>query len=442
MAIILVSSVGYTYARMLLVERHITSREHPLWEEIDSLAFKSKNLYNLANYHCRQQFFAAGCPLSLTDLYHKVKGTEAYNALPTKVSKQIIRKLTQNWTAYFAALKEYRQDRSKFQAEPRIPKYKHKTRGRNILIYPETAYFKKSLKKGIIKLSRCNVTVPTKLRKISEVRIVPRINCYVIEVVYEQPEGNCPELNPNLVAGIDLGVNNLAAITSNKRRFQPLVVNGKPLKSINQGYNKRRSHLQSILSRKTQGKQKFSRQLDKLTFRRNCQVDNYLHHTSRLIVDKLVEEGIGTLVIGKNDGWKQESNLGKKSNQDFVNIPHAKLIEKLTYKAQLVGIQVIVTEESYTSKASALDLDKMPVYGEVDATEYKFSGRRLAKKRGLYKSKNRYLVSSDCNGSLNIIRKVIPNSFEEGIEVSAVIPVRLNPLRKLKAAPVLLSIYT
>ncbi len=112
---------------MLLVERHIISREHLLWEEIDSLAFKSKNLYNLANYHCRQQFFAAGRPLSLTDLYHKVKGTEAYNALPTKVSKQIIRKLTQNWTAYFAALKEYRQDRSKFQAEPRIPKYKHKT---------------------------------------------------------------------------------------------------------------------------------------------------------------------------------------------------------------------------------------------------------------------------------------------------------------------------
>ncbi len=318
--------MGYTYARMLLVERHIISREHSLWEEIDSLAFKSKNLYNLANYHCRQQFFAAGCPLSLTNLYHKVKETEAYNALPTKVSKQIIRKLTQNWAAYFAALKEYRQDRSKFQAEPRIPKYKHKTK--------------------------------------------------------------------------------------------------------------------SILSRKTQGKQKFSRQLDKLTLRRNCQVDNYLHHTSRLIVDKLVEEGIGTLVIGKNDGWKQESNLGKKSNQEFVNIPHAKLIEKLTYKAQLVGIQVIVTEESYTSKASALDLDKMPVYGEVNATEYKFSGRRLAKKRGLYKSKNPYLVSSDCNGSLNIIRKVIPNSFEEGIEVSAVIPVRLNPLRKIKATPILLSIYT
>lgn len=212
------------------------------------------------------------------------------------------------------------------------------------------------------------------------------------------------------------------------------VVNGKPLKAVNQGYNKPRSQLQSILDKKTKGKQKFSCQLDRLTFKRNCQVDNYLHHTSRLIIDRLLSEQIGTLVIGKNDDWKQEANMGRVSNQQFVNIPHAKLVEMLTYKAQLVGIKVVVTEESYTSIASFLDSDVIPVYGSTNATEHKFSGRRLSKKRGLYKSKSGCLVSSDCNGSTNIIRKVIPNAFAEGVEVSAVIPVRLNPLRKSKVA--------
>jgi len=385
---------------MLLVERHIIDRSHKFWQEIDDLAFRSKNLYNLANYHVRQHFFMTGFSLTLTELYHIVKATDAYLALPTKVSKQIIRKITQNWSSYFGAIKEFRFDPSKFTASPKIPKYKHKTKGRNILIYPETAYFKRALKQGIVKLSMCGVEVPTKLREIEEVRIVPATNCYVIEVVYEQTETTVTGLNPNWVAGVDLGVNNLAAVTSNKKGFAPFVVNGKPIKSINQSYNKRRSTLQSILDKKTKGQQKFSRQLDKLTFRRNCQIENYLHHTSRLIIDRLVESGIGTLIIGKNDGWKQESNMGRIKNQEFVCIPHAKLIDKLSYKCQLVGIQVILTEESYTSIASALDLDLMPVYGEADATEYKFSGRRFTNKRGLYKSKNGYLVSSDCNGAI------------------------------------------
>ncbi len=431
---------------MLLVERHLISREHTFWKEIDNLAFRSKNLYNLANYHCRQQFFQTGRSISLTDLYHKVKATVAYHALPTKVSKQIIRKLTQNWTGYFEAVKAYGIEPSKFLAAPRIPRYKHKTRGRNILIYPETAYCKRTLRNiGQIKLSMCNIQFPTSVTvdNIFEVRIVPSVNCYVIEVVYALCDRHKPKLNRDLVAGIDLGVNNLAAVTANKKGFQPFVINGLPLKSINQGYNKRRSQLQSILERKSQGKKKSSRQLDRLTFRRNCQVENYLHHTSRLIVDRLVAVGVGTLVIGKNDCWKQSANMGRKSNQEFVQIPHAKLIEKLTYKAQLVGIQVIVTEESYTSKASALDLDELPIYDPSNQIKPSFSGRRLTKKRGLYKSLNGSIVSSDCNGSLNIIRKVIPNAFSaEGIEVSAVIPVRLNPLRKVKAALVLDSIYT
>jgi putative transposase len=128
--------------------------------------------------------------------------------------------------------------------------------------------------------------------------------------------------------------------------------------------------------------------------------------------------------------------MGRVNNQEFVCIPHARLVEKLAYKAQLVGINVILTEESYTSKASFLDQDLLPVYDPTTTEKHKFSGRRLIRKRGLYKSQSGSLISSDCNGSANIIRKVIPNAFAEGVEVSAVIPVRLNPLRKDKVRQV------
>ena len=140
-----------------------------------------------------------------------------------------------------------------------------------------------------------------------------------------------------------------------------------------------------------------------------------MHTASKRIIDLLVKEGIKTLVIGKNDGWKQESNMGKRNNQNFVQIPHAKLISMLTYKAELVGIKVKVTEESYTSKASLLDLDKMPVYDPERKEKPKFSGKRI--KRGLYQASDGTLINADINGAGNTIRKVAPKAFDaEGVE--------------------------
>lgn len=140
------------------------------------------------------------------------------------------------------------------------------------------------------------------------------------------------------------------------------------------------------------------------------------------IIKMLVQHGIGTLVIGKNDGWKQDINIGKQNNQNFVSIPHARFIQQLEYKAALAGIAVVITEESYTSKASFLDGDEIPVHGKTD-TKPKFSGRRV--KRGLYKSKNGTLINADINGSANILRKAFPKAFGEGIEGFVVNPVRI-----------------
>jgi putative transposase len=165
-----------------------------------------------------------------------------------------------------------------------------------------------------------------------------------------------PPSTPALHASVDLGVNNLATIASDKAGFMPRIVNGRPVKSINQFYNKRKAELQRKL-----GKTGTTTQMERLTAHRTRQIDHYLHTASRRIIDLLVVEGIGTLVIGKNPLWKQEANLGRRGNQNVVSIPHARFIAMLTYKAELVGIQVLVTEESCTSKASFFAGDPLPV---------------------------------------------------------------------------------
>lgn len=160
-----------------------------------------------------------------------------------------------------------------------------------------------------------------------------------------------------------------------------------------------------------------------MTCKRNNRIDNYLHKASRWIIDYLVSEEIGTLVIGKNDQWKQEINLGATTNQNFVSIPHARFIEQLKYKGLLVGITVLIDEESYTSASSFLDLDPIPVY--TGGVKHSFSGKRI--KRAWYKSKNGKLIHADINASLNITRKVVPAAFSLGIEGIAVCPSRITP---------------
>jgi len=225
-----------------------------------------------------------------------------------------------------------------------------------------------------------------------------------------KPESTVEPNPKEAIASIDLGLNNLVALTSNQPGFVPLLINGRPLKSINQFYNKRKAHLQSQLK----GSRKTSSRIRCLTRCRHQKVENYLHHTSRSIINLLIERKLGTLVIGKNLQWKNEINLGKQTNQNFVTIPHARLIEMLEYKAVLVGIRVIVQEESYTSQSSFLNLDPIPVYGSIGALDVTFSGQRI--KRGLYKTSEGQLINADVNGSYNILRKAIPNALCNGIE--------------------------
>jgi len=395
---------------MQLVEQHVIDRKDPRYRVIDQAAFASKNLYNAALYEMRQAFIHEGKYLDYHEMDKRMQSHEAYKELPAKVSQQILMLLDKNWIAFFESRKAYEEDPSKFTGRPRLPKYKHKTEGRNILVYTIQAISKKGLKKGLIQPSMLLISVKTKHKDIDQMRIVPRNGYYVIEVIYSK-EPVQASVDPSFCVGIDLGVTNLAAIASNREGFVPRLVNGRPVKAWNQWYNKRVKELKTLLPK--EDRERVTKQMERITNTRNRRIDHYLHTASKRIIDFLVKEGVGTVIIGKNPLWKQETGMGKRNNQNFVNIPHARFIDMLTYKAALVGIQVEVTEESYTSKASFLDLDPIPTYTPNDEEEHIFSGKRIGKRNRLYRTKDGRKICADVNGAYNILRKSRPDAFAE-----------------------------
>ena len=213
---------------MQLVERHKIKSSHRFWQQIDELCFLSKNLYNYANYQIRQSFIFNKVYLGYNQLYHLVKTSPDYKALPAKVSQQVLRLLDKNWKSFFAANKVYKRTPFRFKAAPKLPKYKHKVKGRNALIYTIQAISKTFLTRGLVKLSGTDICLSTKVANICSLRIVPSSGEYVIEIIYNQ-EVSIAKVDKNLVAAIDIGVNNLCALTSNKPGMLPVLINGRPL---------------------------------------------------------------------------------------------------------------------------------------------------------------------------------------------------------------------
>jgi len=399
---------------MPLAEQHVIRRDDPRWAQIDAACFLSKNLYNAANYLVRQAYFFEKRTIGYSELYSLMKRQADYCALPRKVSQWVLQQVVHDWTSYFAEYADWRVNPDKYAGEPQIPDYKDKTRGRNLLVYTQQAVSKVAFRQtGEIEPSQLDIRVKTQQQAFNQVRIVPHKTHYVVEVVYSVALPQDPAVDRDRVAAIDIGVENLATVTTNQPDMCPLLVNGRPLKALNQSYNKQRARLQAQLPKD----QHSSRKLDALTDNRNRRVMAYLHLASRRIIDMLVKQRIGTLVIGKNDGWKQKVRLGKQTNQTFVNIPHALFIKLLTYKAQLAGIEVLLTEESYTSKCSFLD-------NEPICKHERYAGKRV--KRGLFRASDGRLINADVNGSLNIMRKVLPNATSNGIAASVVTPVRVT----------------
>lgn len=398
---------------MQLVEQHIIKRKSPNYKEIDNMAFRSKNLYNATLYAVRQHFFKTEKYLNFYTLQPQFQKDNQpdYYALPTKVSQQTMKMVDQNFKSFFEALKSYKKNPAKFTGRPKIPKYLNKENGRFVLTFTNQAVSRKWLKEHkLIKLSGLDITIPTDIayENLNQVRIVQRLDSYVIEIIYTVNE--IPEKSDNTrYAAVDLGVNNLATVVSNVD--STYIINGKPLKSINHYYNKKKALYQSQQTYKGSN----FRKIRKLTHKRNNKVKDYLHKASKLLVNQLVSSQINTLIIGKTKGWKQDINIGKVNNQNFVQIPFNTFIQMIQYKCQFEGIRVILREESYTSKASFLDNDKIPSYKKDDMRVHVFSGKRI--KRGLYKTGTGKLINADVNGAFNILRKAVPNIHIDGIQV-------------------------
>ena len=269
---------------MQLVEQHVISQNDARYESIDAACFASKNLYNAANYRVRQSFIFHGKYLGYTEVFHLVKHTPEYRTLPAKVANDVLRLLDKNWRSFFQAMKAWKADPSQFLGRPALPKYKDKQKGRNVLIYDLQALSKRGLKQGLIQPSKLDIDVATRYQNVKQVRIIPRLGFYVVEVIYSRVETQA-DVDPSLIASVDIGVNNLAALTSNKVGFVPRLVNGRPVKSTNQSYNKRKAELQSQL-----GKMDTTKRMERLTLTRTRRIDHDLHMASKRMIDLLVYE--------------------------------------------------------------------------------------------------------------------------------------------------------
>jgi IS605 OrfB family transposase len=400
---------------MHLLEKYIIDKNHSLFKEAETLCFFSNNLFHYANYIIRKKIFKNGEYLNYNAIQKQCQGTTDYTALPVKVSQQVLLRLHESGQAFFATNKEYKQHPDKFKSAPRIPKYKNKTFGRNVITYTSQAVSKCALKKGLIHLSQTQIVLATDVKEVCQVRIVTGIYRYKIEIVYFKPV-SLERRVTGTIAGIDISLNNLGTLTENQPGCKPLIINGKPLKSINVYYHKNKASLQF----KGQPEIKISYRLRRLTHKRNCKIDNYLQRVSRSIINHRAANSIETLVIGKNDGGQTGRNLGKKTKQNMVSIPHAKFIGMLTYKAQLVGINVVLVTEEYTSKCCFLDNEPL-------CKQDSYQSRGI--KSGLFRDRNGTLINADVNGSLDIIRKAFPKAFVEGIQGVVVPPVRITPYK-------------
>lgn len=393
------------YMIVTRTEQRIIRKSHPMWKLIDLMCFNSKNLYNHANYIIRQEYIENKRYIPYKEMNFNLKTHQQYKDCMSQPANCTLRLLDKTWKSFFNGLKEYEKNPKNFLGRPQLPKYLKKD-GRFIWMVPNNScYYDKEngeLHFRIKKLHsfkwRCRC-----LGRLIQVRFVPRGCVYVMEIVYEIEVPDIAK-ESNRILGIDLGINNLIT-ASNNIGEEPFIINGKPLKSINQFYNKRKSHIQSNLSRRND--KIWSKELDIITQKRFNRVKNYMHNASSYVIRWCNENQIDTIIIGHNDKWKQRTRIGKINNQKFSYIPYDMLIGQLKYKCEDNGITFIETEESYTSGTSFLD-------GELPCKENYDKKRRI--KRGLFKS-GQGLINSDVNGSLQIIRKVFPDAFGYGIEV-------------------------
>lgn len=404
----------------LLVEKQIIRPSNPLYKELDKLCFLSKNLYNITLYTIRQHYFNTNEYLTdFTIIKDFTKENQVdFRALPAKVSRYTVQLVGQNMKSFFALLKK--KQAKQYDKPVRLPKYLDKTNGRQVVHYHKQALsFKKD---GFVKLSKSDIEFKTKVSKneIQYLKLVPCGNHIKVLIGYYKTKKPLKNTQKR-IASIDIGQNNLMTVTSNV--FHPVIYNGKPVKSINQFYNKIKAQEQSRL--KKQNNAYWSKKLGQLTLWRENQISNYFHKVTHHFVNYCIANDIDTVIIGRNQQWKDNINLGTRVNQNFVSIPFGRLYDLLKYKLELKGINYIETEESHTSKCSFIDKEEITHHDS-------YVGRRI--KRGLFRSKEGYKYNADINGSLNILRKYMAKNGTYTDDLHEELVAHMTNPRKLKVA--------
>ena len=393
------------------VEKHIIKENNEYFDMLIEFCHKSKNLYNHANYIIRQEFISNNRWIrykELNDILKNDKEFPDYGNMPlAQSSQQTLKLLDKNWKSFFKSIKDWKKNPDKYLGRPRIPKYLKKNDNYILMLTNQNCklksdnilYFPKVFNGLTIKPIFIN---RSDYHSFQQVRIIPHKHRIVIELVYNI-EINTKEItNYDKCISIDIGINNLVTVANNIS-LPAFIINGKPVKSINQFYNKQIAHYKSICDRVNNIK--YSNRMYRITDKRDSKITDYLHKASRYIINWCLSNNIDTIIIGQNKGWKQEVNLKSQTNQNFTQIPFAKFIQMIQYKAEEKGIAVILTEESYTSGTSFIDNEE-PIK--------KFYNKSRRKHRGMFKSNKGILINADLNGAYQIMKKVVPIKWNRG----------------------------
>jgi putative transposase len=369
---------------------------------LEFLCGESNKLANCGTYYARQLFFKTGKIPSKFDLHRELANNSHFGAMYSQAAQQCLTTVAESFKSYIGLLKGTKN--STVTQKPKLPGYRKG--GFNLVTFPGQAI---KLKDGKLRfplgtkvkvwfgVDAFYVPMPSNLeqKNIKEYRILPRNNEFYLELIYKISSPK-PDVNIENVLSIDHGLNNWLTCVSNLGTS--FLIDGRKLKSVNQWYNKRISVL-----KENQPQGFWSKQLASITEKRNRHMRDAVNKAARVVVNHCLENKIGTVIFGWNVGQKDSINLGSKTNQKFVQIPTAKLKNRIAQLCEQYGIKFIETEESYTSKASFLDNDFLPTFGEKPKG-WKESGKRVS--RGLYYSQDGTKINADCNGASNIFRKV------------------------------------
>ena len=406
-------------------------KSHIDYKYIKTQLIESKEIYNFANYVLRQLYFKNSnkhkYSLSFmeeyptlkelfleyidenkqfTSIFYKIicefSKLKQYS-INSKIVQNIVDKLKNDWTSYWQLLKA-KKDKT-YNKKINIPAYKKKF---NLVEYNNQVMSKKKLKLGYIGTDKMQQGIKI-AKKHQELnckcfRIYEKHDKPVCELIYEKDITKVEKTDK--VASIDIGLENLFTIAFNYNK-KGISIKGTKLKSINQYFNKLKASLQSMLP----NQQYTSKLINQLMYKREEQLRNYIGYYTNQLIEILKKEKISKLIVGYNKGWKQNINIGKTNNQNFVNIPFRKILDILKYKLEENGIECKEQEESYTSKSSYLDNDNIPTYHKGNSQEYLFSGKRIT--RNLYQSKQGKIINADLNGALNILKKSGERLIEE-----------------------------